>query len=106
MGRGCIANVNGSASIILPLYLFHPTVYRAMTCSSQFLVGDYSSFKSKCTLTAPAALVIWEYIITLTDEVMVFWAKPLTTTSLLFVFTRWIMMANALLSIIPLTESR
>ena len=51
------------------------------------------------------ALAIWEYLITLRNEVDLFWGKPLTAPSMLFVITRWTMLANALLQLPPTTEA-
>lgn len=56
-------------------------------------------------LTTESALVVWEYLITLANEVNIFWKKPLNATSLLFIVTRWIMLANALLQFVPITET-
>jgi hypothetical protein len=65
-------------------------------------VGDHAT--CECTwhaLTAKSALSIWEYLITLESEVDLFWRKPLTAPSILFIATRWIMLASALLQIVP-----
>ena len=51
------------------------------------------------------ALAFWEYLITLANEVDIFWRKPVTVSSVLFIGTRWIMLANALLQIAPITEA-
>lgn len=56
-------------------------------------------------LTTESVLAIWEYLITFTTEVDIFWKKPMTATSLLFVVTRWIMVLNALLEFAPITET-
>ena len=69
------------------------------------LVRDHVICECTCALTTESALVIWEYIITLPDEVDLFWRKPLTAPSMLFIATRWIMLATALLQFAPVTEA-
>ena len=49
--------------------------------------------------------MIWEYLITLANEVDIFWRRPKTATSLLFIFTRWAMVASALTQFLPITEA-
>ena len=70
------------------------------------LVGDHVTCECTCALTTELALVIWEYFITLASEVDLFWRKSVTATSMLFVATRWIMLATVLLEIAPNTEAR
>ena len=69
------------------------------------LVGDHAACEYTCVLTTESALVIWEYIITVASEVDLFWRKPLTAPSMLFITTRWIMLANAILQTVPNTEA-
>ena len=69
------------------------------------LVGDHAKCECTCALTTESALSIWEYLITLASEVDLFWRKPMTAPSMLFVGTRWIMLATALLQIAPNTEA-
>ena len=69
------------------------------------LVGGRSISEGTHALTVESALVIWEYTITIADEVDIFWRKRMTPTSLLFVATRWIMVASALLQFAPVTEA-
>ena len=69
------------------------------------LVRDYAICERTCALTTESALAIWEYIITLPDEVNLFWRKPVTAPSMLFIATRWIMLTYALMQIAPVTEA-
>ena len=69
------------------------------------LVRENAICKCTCALTTESVLAIWEYIITLTSEVDLFWRKPVTAPSMLFVATRWIMVATVLLQIVPTTEA-
>ena len=69
------------------------------------LVRENAICKCTCALTTESVLAIWEYIITLTSEVDLFWRKPVTAPSMLFIATRWIMLATALLQIVPTTEA-
>lgn len=48
-------------------------------------------------------LAVWEYLITFADEVELCWRKPISMTSLLLVVTRWTMLANAVLTFVPVT---
>ena len=68
-------------------------------------VGDYAICARARVLTTESALPVWEYLITFTNEIDIFWGKPVTATSLLFVVTRWTMVANALLQFAPTTEA-
>lgn len=54
-------------------------------------------------LMTKSALVIWEYLISLAKEVDIFWKRPKTATSLLFIGTRWIMVTNMLLEFASIT---
>lgn len=56
-------------------------------------------------MTTQPVLALWEYLVTFTNEVDIFWRKPKTTTSLLIVVTRWTMVASALLEFAPMTET-
>ena len=69
------------------------------------LVGDHAKIECTCALTAESALAIWEYLITLADEIDLFWRKPVTAPSMLFIGTRWIMLATALQQLTPATEA-
>ena len=69
------------------------------------LVCDHAICECTCALTTQSALGIWEYIITLASEVDLFWRKPVTAPSMLFIVTRWIMVADALMQIAPTTEA-
>ena len=64
------------------------------------VVGDHAICACIRRLMEPV-LALWEYLITLTHEVNIFWRKPKTATSLLLVITRWNMVAIALLQIVP-----
>ena len=67
-------------------------------------VGDHATCECTCALTTDLALPVWEYLITLANEIDLFWRKPVTAPSILFIATRWIMLANALLQFAPATE--
>ena len=74
------------------------------------LVGDRTAWGCTFVLTTQcynlqSALSIWEYLITLASEVDLFWRKPVTAPSMLFIVTRWIMLANAFGQFIPITEA-
>ena len=56
-------------------------------------------------LTTQSAMAIWEYFVTLESEVDLFWRKPVTAPSMLFIAIRWIMLVNALLQFAPVTEA-
>ena len=69
------------------------------------LVCDHVICECTYALTTESALAIWEYTITLPNEVNLFWRKPVTAPSMLFVTTRLIMLAIAVLQIAPTTEA-
>lgn len=69
------------------------------------LVRDHAVCKCTYALTTEPAMAIWEYFITFASEVDIFWRKPVTAPSMVFVFARWIMMANALMQFAPVTEA-
>ena len=69
------------------------------------VVCDRATCECTCALTTESALAIWEYLITLESEVDLFWRKPLTAPSMLFVAARWIMLTTALVEFAPTTES-
>ena len=69
------------------------------------LVRDHAICECTCALTTQSALAIWEYIITFSNEVDLFWRKPVTAASMLFIVTRWNMLATALLQIVPNTDA-
>ena len=50
-------------------------------------------------------MVVWEYLITFSNEVDIFWRRPVNATSLLFLLTRWTMLGSVVTSIAPNTES-
>lgn len=56
------------------------------------------------TLTQGIALVVYEYIITFSDEIQTVWKRRLTATSFLLLTIRWVMVANvAVASFVPST---
>ena len=69
------------------------------------LVCDYAIYGCACALTTKPAPAIWEYFITFANEVDIFWTKPVSAPSMLFIATRWNMLATALLQIAPTTEA-
>ena len=69
------------------------------------LVCDCATCECACALTTESALAIWEYLITLESEVDLFWRKPVTAPSILFIAIRWIMLATAFMQIAPNTEA-
>ena len=52
-----------------------------------------------------AALVVYEYITTIDQEIFCIWTRPFTPTSLLLLSTRWVMLVNGFLPWI-LSESK
>ena len=69
------------------------------------LVGEHATCEYTCALTTESVLTIWEYLITLANEVDLFWRKPVTAPSILFIATRWIMLVTMLLQFAPITEA-
>jgi hypothetical protein len=69
------------------------------------LVCDYAKCRCTSALKTELALAIWEYVITLASEVDLFWRKPLTAPSMLFIATRWIMVTAAVMQFAPPTET-
>ena len=68
-------------------------------------VSDYVICACTRVLITAQVLALWEYLITFTNEVDIFWTKPYTATSLLFIVTRWTMVVNAALQFVPDTET-
>ncbi|GJE90431.1 hypothetical protein PsYK624_065640 [Phanerochaete sordida] len=50
---------------------------------------------------ASMTLAFYEYLITFSDEVDIFWKRKLNATSLLFLATRWTMVLSAILDVTP-----
>lgn len=87
-----------SAFTFFPRILLNDLGYAIVGRRSYHMRGTHA-------LTIESAVAIWEYLITLTNEVDIFWTKKLTATSLFFVVMRWIMLANTLVPFMPVTEA-
>lgn len=56
-----------------------------------------------CINTAVTSLAIWEFIITISDDVRIVWRRPVTVSSVLLGSVRWCMLLTAVLGLPPAT---
>ncbi|EKM57671.1 uncharacterized protein PHACADRAFT_206550 [Phanerochaete carnosa HHB-10118-sp] len=66
---------------------------------SQFVTSEYVQ-------TGAAALVCYEYMITITDEISSVWLQKFSPVSLLLVSTRWAILIETILQLIPATADK
>ena len=60
------------------------------------LEGDYAICACTRVPMSEPVLVVWEYLIAFTNGIDIFWRRPKTATSLLFVVIRWTVVTSAM----------
>ncbi|GJE85324.1 hypothetical protein PsYK624_014030 [Phanerochaete sordida] len=58
-------------------------------------------YTSNLVQTAASALVCYEYLITITDEINVVWLRKFSPVSVLLVSTRWAILIETILELLP-----
>ncbi|EKM57684.1 uncharacterized protein PHACADRAFT_251466 [Phanerochaete carnosa HHB-10118-sp] len=64
----------------------------------QLLVGEYF-------LGAVASLVVYEFVITMVDEIQMVWKRPITASAMLLGSVRWCMLFSVIFQILPMTPN-
>ncbi|EKM48828.1 uncharacterized protein PHACADRAFT_266071 [Phanerochaete carnosa HHB-10118-sp] len=74
--------------------------------SYQALVQAYSQLATSDYISAAAAsLVVYEFLITMGDEINIIWKRPVTATDILFCSVRWCMLLTVALELAPATQN-